>query len=171
MLRQDDERAIEDLFERLANVEQVSGPRDRDAEALIFQKLRENPAAAYYLAQTVVVQEAALREQQARIEELENKDRGFLDDIFGDDRPAPRREAQHSRQPEQQRPSPWGQQPGGFLAGAAQTALGVTGGMLLGSAISGMFGSDPAMADELDPGDELSGDLGDLGDFDIGGDF
>lgn len=182
MLRQDDERAIEDLFERLANVERVSGPRDRDAEALIFQKLRENPAAAYYLAQTVVVQEAALRDQQARIERLESKDRGFLDEIFGDDRPAPRREQQPPPQPAQQRPSPWGQpQPGGFLAGAAQTALGVTGGMLLGSAIAGMFGGGSAHAGEADLGADTSldeggldegGDFGsDWGDFDIGGEF
>ena len=28
---------------------------------------------------------------------------------------------------------------GGFLAGAAQTALGVTGGVLLGTAIAGMM--------------------------------
>lgn len=173
MLRQDDERAIEDLFERLANVARVSGARDRDAEALLFQKLRENPAAAYYMAQTVIVQEAALRDQQARIEQLEDKGRGFLDSIFGDDRPEPRRQPPSQSQ---QRQSPWGQpQPGGFLAGAAQTALGVTGGMLLGSAIVGMFGSEPAHAAEpVDQGGadtdmDVGGD--DWGGSDIGGEF
>ncbi len=52
---------------------------------------------------------------------------------------------------------PWGQQPafgnqparpagGGFLAGAAQTAMGVAGGVLLGNAIAGMFAGDTANA-------------------------
>jgi hypothetical protein len=37
---------------------------------------------------------------------------------------------------------------GGFLAGAAQTAMGVAGGVLLGSAIGSMFGGDQAKAAE-----------------------
>ena len=37
---------------------------------------------------------------------------------------------------------------GGFLAGAAQTALGVTGGVLLGNAIAGMLGGHEAKAAE-----------------------
>ncbi|SMQ65185.1 hypothetical protein SAMN06295905_1161 [Devosia lucknowensis] len=179
MLRREDEDAINDLFERLRRVEGQSGPRDADAEALIHQRLSENPAAAYYLAQTVVVQEAALREQQARIAELERSgDRGrsgFLGGIFGDDRP-------ESREPQaQRRGGPWGQpQGGGFLAGAAQTALGVTGGLLLGSAIAGIFGSTPAMAaEDTPPADEPAADDGGMdgggddwgGGFDIGGDF
>ncbi|MDR6951404.1 hypothetical protein J2X65_000752 [Ancylobacter sp. 3268] len=35
---------------------------------------------------------------------------------------------------------------GGFLAGAAQTAMGVAGGVLLGNAIAGMFGGNEAHA-------------------------
>jgi hypothetical protein len=37
---------------------------------------------------------------------------------------------------------------GGFLAGAAQTAMGVAGGVLLGNAIAGMMGGDEAQAAE-----------------------
>ena len=63
--------------------------------------------------------------------------------------------------------NPWGQQQaqgygqgqaygqptrgGGFLAGAAQTAMGVAGGVLLGNAIAGMLSGDEAQAAE-DPG-------------------
>lgn len=182
MLRPEDKRAIDDLFERLRNVEGHSGPRDADAETLIWDRLRQNPAAAYYMAQTIIVQEAALRDQQRRIEQLEEDDGGgFLESIFGDDRPSRRQQSQAPQQAERQ--SPWGRQPesGGFLAGAAQTALGVTGGMLLGSAIAGMFGT-PAGAAESGPdagpddfGDDGFGDgLGNDGlggDFDIGGEF
>lgn len=180
MLRPEDESAIEDLFERLRNVEGHSGPRDADAERLIRQRLSENPAAAYYMAQTIIVQEAALREAQQRIEALEAQasggDRGFLGGIFGNDRPSA---------PQASRRGPWGSAQdegirrqaagGGFLAGAAQTALGVTGGLLLGSAIAGMF-ADDVQAEETPPdtaADDTAMDDGgdDFGDFDVGGDF
>lgn len=186
MIRPEDERAIDDLFERLHNVERNSAPRDVDAERLIRQRLSENPAAAYYMAQTVIVQEAALREAQQRIEAAEARQNqgGFLGGIFGNDRPTTPRAPQRG---------PWGQNAedgeqydrrrstggGGFLAGAAQTALGVTGGLLLGSVLAGLFTGDanaaepevpPEPAPE-DPGlDDGGGDWGGS-DFDIGGDF
>jgi len=181
MLRQEDESAIEDLFERLRNVESQSGPRDSDAERLIHQRLNDNPSSAYFMAQTIIVQEAALREAQQRIEALEAKQGqgGFLGGIFGGDRP----ESSTARS------GPWGRTPdqgedgrqrrsgagGGFLAGAAQTAMGVTGGILLGSLLTGMFagganaGEAEAPAEPEDPGIDDGG--GDFGDFDIGGDF
>lgn len=168
MLRPEDRDAIEGLFERLANAGHTSGPRDFDAEKLIWEKLRRNPEAAYYMAQTIIVQEAALRAQQQRIAQLEEEANsgsgGFLDAIFGDDRPqqsAPRRTDPAPRHAD-----------GGFLAGAAQTALGVTGGLLLGSAISGLFGG-PAQADDTGPADtsEAGGDDWGGDGFDIGGEF
>ncbi|WP_082461164.1 DUF2076 family protein [Devosia sp. Leaf64] len=181
MLRQEDERAIEDLFERLRNVERNSAARDADAEQLIRQRLAENPTAAYFMAQTIIVQEAALREAQQKIEQLESKQSqgGFPGGIFGGDRPA---QAQTSQG------GPWGRSDdprddlrrsrgnGGFLAGAAQTALGVTGGLLLGSMLTGLFTGD-AQAGEAPPPEDApedqgyddGGDMGD--DFDVGGDF
>lgn len=187
MLRPEDERAIEDLFERLRNVEGNSGPRDAEAERLIRHRLNEHPAAAYFMAQTIIVQEAALREAQKRIEALEadnrGGDRGFLGGIFGSHRPT---------QPQEPRRGPWGARSdqddfpqrraaggGGFLAGAAQTALGVTGGVLLGSAIAGMLSGGAHAAEapaELPPEEPPAEDPGmeeggDWGDFDVGGDF
>ncbi len=169
MLRPEDKRAIEDLFERLANVEQHSGPRDFDAEKLIWENLRRHPEAAYYMAQTIIVQEAALREQQKRIEALEddveNGSGGFLESIFGDDRPQRRRaERDVARRPARE---------GGFLGGAAETALGVTGGVLLGNAIAGMFGGAAHAGENSNAGmDDAGSDDGDWGGgFDIGGEF
>ncbi|MHA6299262.1 DUF2076 domain-containing protein [Devosia sp. CAU 1758] len=173
MLSPEDERAIEDLFERLRRVERQSGPRDVEAERLIRQRLSEHPALAYYMAQTIVVQEAALRDQQARLAdveaELERSRGGFLGSIFGSDEPE--RQQQRRSGPGDRRDG------GGFLAGAAQTALGVTGGVLLGSAIAGMF-SGPAMAAEtsadMPEAPEADGEFDggdDWGGFDIGGEF
>ena len=160
MLSPEDRQAIEGLFERLAAVERRSGPRDAEAEALIRELMRRQPGAAYYLAQTVLVQETALTDARERILELER-----AADVARD------------------RPGPWDRdaappaRSGGFLAGAAQTALGVTGGLLLGSAIASLFGGS-AEAGEAEPAPEDDGGWdggddgwGDGGDFDLGGGF
>lgn len=152
MPNQQDHDIIDDLFDRVEDVARNSGPRDPQAESQIQQRLREFPPAPYYLAQTVVMQEQALRHARARIAELEG----------------------------QARPGPWetgserNQQRGsqtGFLAGAAETALGVAGGMMLFDAIGGLF-SGSAHAGETDHGDaDMSDDDFGDGGFDIGGDF
>lgn len=55
---------------------------------------------------------------------------------------------------------------GGFLAGAAQTAMGVAGGVLLGNAIAGMLSGDEAQAAEnpaADAGPEEEAPVEDVG--------
>ncbi len=149
-----DRQAIEGLFDRLATVERQAPPRDASAEAFIGQRINQQPAAPYFMAQTIVMQEAALNAAQSRIEELEHQASrqpasggGFFSSLFGGggaaSRPAPR----------QTPPQPMmgqGGGGGGFLAGAAQTAMGVAGGVLLGNAIAGMFAGDPAEAATLE---------------------
>lgn len=157
-----DRDAIEGLFDRIARVEQRSPPRDRGAEALIRAKIDERPSAPYYMAQTIIAQEKALNEAQARIEELE----GSYDPRRG------RRAA-----------GPWDYAPGfgggGFLAGAAQTAMGVAGGVLLGNMLADWLTPDEAAAQDMPSDAGFSGepaeaggidmaDAGGFGDFDIG---
>lgn len=183
---QNDRQAIEGLFGKLAQVEQQAGPVDSDADAFIRQRIVGQPAAPYYMAQTIVVQEQALGQAQQRIEELEYQlsqrpsGGGLFSGLFGSgSQPQPRRPAPppQMRGPAMGQPqaaSPWGQQAqgygqqragGGFLAGAAQTAMGVAGGVLLGNAIAGMFAgeaeaAEPApAADEQDVGAEEMGDM------------
>lgn len=198
MLSPDDRNAIEGLFEKLAEVERDGPPRDGEAEALIRRRLSEQPGASYYMAQTILVQEEALRLARQRIDELEREasrpQGGFLDGLFGDssrDRRPARQERQDWRQTTRER-GPWDRQDdnrgggGGFLAGAAQTALGVTGGILLGQMIGSVFSAGAAQASEApaDPGaaadnrqydspEDTGGDAGfdDGGGFDMGGDF
>ncbi|WP_029005957.1 DUF2076 domain-containing protein [Azorhizobium doebereinerae] len=65
-----EERALIDgLFDRMRGVE--NQPRDAEAEALIARRTSEAPHATYTLAQTVLVQEHALQQAAARIQELE----------------------------------------------------------------------------------------------------
>jgi hypothetical protein len=86
---------VADLFDRLATLEDAQ--RDPDAERVIRDGLAQAPNAVYALVQTALVQDEALRQANARIEELEgqlgfgNAQRqgggGFLDNmrdsIFG----------------------------------------------------------------------------------------
>lgn len=196
MLKPEDRDAIEGLFDRIEGVAAKSGPRDADAEALIRQRLQQATAAPYYMAQTILVQEHALQLAEQKIAELEASATrqpaggGFLGGLFGGDN-EPRR-AVPSGRPR----GPWGEREeryddrprggggGGFLAGAAQTALGVTTGVLLGSAIAGMLGgqanaaefngdqpavdqpADEPVADDQQDDFDTGGD-----DFDVGGDF
>jgi hypothetical protein len=181
MLTQDDRDAIDGLFERLAEAERRAPDRDAEAEALIRQKFSHQPAAAYYLAQTVVVQHAALEEAERKIADLEAQVGR------GGNAVSQRNRGPWDRQPEPQYGG------GGFLAGAAQTALGVAGGVLLGSMIGSIFSAGSANAaeapqDNTDNGND-AGDNGgadgldgadaggfdgggfDGGGFDMGGDF
>ena len=199
MLTPEDRQAIDGLFDKLAEVERRGAPRDADAERLIDAKIGNQPAAPYYLAQTVVVQQQALEMAEQRIQELErqaaeNRRGGLFGGLFGDEdqqRGRGRRQYRDDRGPWNQPQQSYGYGGGGFLAGAAQTALGVAGGVLLGSAIASMFGAgsaqaaeapvdDQSSADDSGSGDDVgndSGDPGDFGgdvgggDFDMGGDF
>lgn len=167
-----DQQAIETLFQKIAGVERQSPPRDREAEAFIRERVAAQPSAPYYMAQTIVVQEAALEAAQARIEELERQpSKGFFGGLFGDNRPPARSAYDRDRGARQATLQQQGG--GGFLAGAAQTAMGVAGGVLLANAIGGLFGGSEAQAgQDLQPADEpqdAGGDFGggDLGDLDL----
>jgi len=164
----EEKQAIEQLFAKLDQVERQGPPRDAEAEAYIRERIAAQPGAPYYMAQTIVMQEQALQFAQQRIAELEQQAAvrpsggGFLSGLFGGGQPPRRAPMQHAhRQPMQpgygQAASPGR---GGFLAGAAQTAMGVAGGVLLGNMVANMFGGggpvdtgpepqiEPASADE-----------------------
>lgn len=139
-----DRQAISGLFDKLAQVERQVPARDAEADRFIAEAIARQPGAPYYMAQTVVVQEHALNAAQARIAQLEaeltdarqgaTQGGGFLSGLFGGG--AARRQPAPVPQP-----MPQGAR-GGFLAGAAQTAMGVAGGMLLANAVAGMFAGD-----------------------------
>ena len=162
-MNMNDRKAIEELFEKLATVERQSPERDAEAEAFIRRQIADQPGAPYYMAQTIVVQEQALEAMNKRLAELN-----------GSPNRAPTRS--DGSVPRVHRPGAeiaGGTRGGGFLASATQTALGVAGGLLLGNAIAGMFGSgeaDTAQAAEAEKDDPQLDDADYDGGFD-GGDF
>ena len=144
-----DRQAITGLFDKLAQVERQGPARDNEAERFIADAIARQPGAPYYMAQTVVVQEHALNAAQARIEQLEadmnaarqgtSQGGGFLGGLFGGGA-APRPAAPAAQ------PMPQGAR-GGFLAGAAQTAMGVAGGVLIANAVAGMLAGNAEAAE------------------------
>jgi len=67
----EERQLITGLFDRLKGA--ANAPRDPEAEALIADAVRQQPYAAYVFAQTVIVQEEALKGAAARIQDLEVK--------------------------------------------------------------------------------------------------
>ena len=169
-----DRQAIQKLFGKMSDAARAQPHRDPEAEALIADLIARNPGAAYYLAQTVIVQEQALNAAQDHIQQLQQQQEpqqggGLLGRLFGGQpqasRPMAHRPASaaygqtrqgygqssHGYGHAPQGGSPWNSgRPaggGGFMAGAAQTAMGVAGGVLLGNALGGMFAGDASAAE------------------------
>lgn len=82
---------IDGLFDRMKSA--AGQPRDAEAEALIARRVQDVPYAPYVLAQTVLVQDHALQQAMARIQELEEQAKraaepapqptSFLGGLFG----------------------------------------------------------------------------------------
>ncbi|MET0187105.1 MAG: DUF2076 domain-containing protein [Achromobacter sp.] len=72
-MNQQDRAAIDGVFGRLSELERQGVPRDAEADKFITSRVNEQPGAAYYLAQTVVVQEQALKAAQDKITQLEQQ--------------------------------------------------------------------------------------------------
>ncbi len=140
------------LLERLKTTDgQIKDP---EAETLIRQTTAEEADAAYYLAQTVLIQDLSLHCAQNRIAELEKNlaeaktaavlPPSFLHGLLGTNQPSPVRSPSTALTPAQDAapapPAPAGWLGGDFLRAAAVTAAGVAGGALLFEGIQSMFG-------------------------------
>lgn len=166
-------QVIDDIFRKIRQAEAASLPRDAQAEQYINTRIREQPAAPYYMAQVMIIQEQALVAAQARAEELARRlaerpaGGGFLAGLFGGSGVSrasgtvdPRRISGYDPRVVPYADPRSDQGRTGFLGGAMQTAMGVAGGLLIGSALTSLFATD-APADE-----DFAGD----GDIDDGGD-
>lgn len=172
---------IDDLFEKLRQVEMRIGPRDQEAEAHIRNQLARQSAAPYYMAQTIIMQEQALAAATAHIEKMEREREtrstgpGFLAGLFGGGGAPAAGRRPHAASGDQRatptaRPDqvagPWQTGGPGFLGGAMQTAIGVAGGMMLVNALGGMFGANEGEAAEpgtADPQPDSSSEEVDFG--------
>ncbi|QXH47561.1 DUF2076 domain-containing protein [Pseudomonas xanthosomatis] len=113
----EEQTLIDGLFGRIKQAEDPAQPRDAQAQARIEEHLRQQPAAPYYMAQAILVQEAALKrldEQNKQLEEqlkqaraqqdaarpaAGNSGGGFLSGLFGGGTRSPAPEPQRSVAP------------------------------------------------------------------------
>jgi uncharacterized protein len=184
-----DRQAIEQLFGKIAQVEGQAGAPDTQAADFIRSQIARQPNAPYYMAQTIVVQEQALNAAQGRIQQLEQElasrpagGGGFLSGLFGGGQSRPQQQPSYHPHQQPMHGMPPHMAPGmggmtggmaqqrgggGFLAGAAQTAMGVAGGVLLGNMIADAFsgGDGPKAADagQAEPQQAAAEDFGDAG--------
>lgn len=160
-MQREEQELIENLFSRLKQAESQTAARDAAAEQLIKQHLQAQPGAPYYMAQAILIQEAALKKLNERVQELESRlaqqqaqqqqpksSGGFLSSLFGggSQQPQPAQQQPQWNSAPQQPPQP--QQPyasapaprgSGFLGGALQTAVGVAGGVVMADMLTSMF--------------------------------
>jgi len=67
-VNQQDQQAIDDLFQHLYQSAAQAGPRDPEAEARIQQHIQQGPPGLlYHMAQTLAGQQAALRQLRAQL--------------------------------------------------------------------------------------------------------
>jgi uncharacterized protein len=162
-----DQQAIDDLFQHLNQTAAQAGPPDAEADARIRQHIKQGPPTlVYQMAQTLVGQQAALRQLRAQVADLEQQlQRGGRPAGFA--QPGWPGGQQGYGAPYQQQPYGYQRSAGGgFLAGAGQIALGVGGGILAAEALSDLFRGDGLFGgDRGDYGDRDS-DRGDYGDRD-----
>ncbi|EJT85252.1 putative periplasmic ligand-binding sensor protein [Pseudomonas putida S11] len=67
----EEQTLIDGLFGRLKQAEDPSQPRDAQAQACIEEHVRQQPAAPYYMAQAILVQEAAIKRLDEQNKQLE----------------------------------------------------------------------------------------------------
>ncbi len=101
-MNSEEQTLIDGLFSRLQQAEAQSAPRDAQAEARIKEHLVRQPAAGYYMTQSILVQEAAIKSldeqnkdlaqqvqqlqaelQSAKAQTSAPASGGFLSSIFG----------------------------------------------------------------------------------------
>ena len=163
-----DQQAIDDLFQHLNQAATQAGPPDAEADARIRQHIKQGPPTlVYQMAQTLVGQQAALRQLRAQVADLQQAQRGgrpagFAQPGWGGGQPGYGQPGYGGYGPPYQQ-QPYGYQRsggGGFLAGAGQIALGVGGGILAAEALSDLFGGDGLFGGDRDYSDERAFDQG-----------
>lgn len=122
-MNSEEQTLIDGLFSRLQKAETDSAPRDAQAEARIKEHMTRQPAAGYYMTQSLLVQEHALqaldaqnKQQAQQIQQLQDELQraksaqpapagggGFLSSIFGgsarEPQPAPNNSGGGWREP------------------------------------------------------------------------
>ncbi len=144
-MTEQEQQLISGLAERIKN---APAPQiDRDAYDLILHTIGTRPDALYILTQTVLLQEIALSQAKAQIEELRREQGGYAGapQPSGGFLPGSYQGSSYAAQPQSPpTQSPTQSMPGGgfsgFLHNVATTAAGVIAGEIAFDSLSSLFG-------------------------------
>ena len=154
-MNSNDKRMIDQLIRQLRKMEDESAAYDQESADYIESQIRQHPSAPYYMAQLLLLQKESLANAKSEIQQLRNQDTADW-------------QSQNREPANDQGPS--------FLAGAAQAALAVGGGLLLaefvGDLLGEAFGEDSYQQFDGVTDSQFAADSGDIGEsFDLfGGD-
>jgi hypothetical protein len=127
-MTEQEQQLISGLAERIRN---APPPQvDRDADDLIRRTIGARPDALYILTQTVVIQEMALNQAKAQMEQLKQQG-SFLPEV---------QSGGYAAQPGYAPPPPSGGGFTSFLHNAATTAAGVIAGEIAFDSLASLFG-------------------------------
>ncbi|QCI18170.1 DUF2076 domain-containing protein [Buchnera aphidicola (Aphis nasturtii)] len=161
-MKDEEKKLIENLFYRLKNTELNSSERDVEANILIQDLVKKQPYSSYYMTQTILIQETAIKKLSLKVEELNKKisnlnlntttkKSSFLSNFFKKEPISPEisnnswksnQNVSGSYHPLPTSSSTISSSAGssnGFLKNALQTATGVAGGMILGNMLMNVF--------------------------------
>lgn len=166
-MKDEEKKLIENLFHRLKNTELNSSERDSEANSLIQNLVKQQPYSSYYMAQTILIQETAIKKLSLKVEELTNKisslnlnktnkKPSFLSSFFKKEPTSSETLNNDIWKKNQNIPGSYNSvsssspnfsgngnssssNSNGFLKNALQTATGVAGGMILGNMLMNIF--------------------------------
>lgn len=134
-MTQQEQQLISGLAERMRS---APAPQiDRDADDLIRRTIGTRPDALYILAQTVLLQEMALNQTKAQLEELRRQPAPGPQGGFLHSAPSEYQTPAYQQAPP---PPPSGGGLSGFLHNAATTAAGVLAGEVAFESLGALFG-------------------------------
>ncbi|QCI17013.1 DUF2076 domain-containing protein [Buchnera aphidicola (Aphis helianthi)] len=163
-MKDEEKKLIENLFHRLKNTELNSSERDDEANSLIQDLVKKQPYSPYYMTQTILIQETAIKKLSLKVEELNNtisnlnsnkviKKPSFLSSFFRKE-PISSETSNNIWGKNQNISGSYNPLPAsssaisnsnssgsnsGFIKNALQTATGVAGGMILGNMLMNVF--------------------------------
>lgn len=185
-MKDEEKNLIENLFHRLKKTELSSSERDDMADNLIQNFVIKQPHSSYYMVQTLLIQETALKKMSLQIEELQKrisilneeklkKKSSFLsnflkkdpvsqtttydnNDIWKNNRNNV--ESYNKNFPMSSTTTTSGNS--SFLKNALQTATGVAGGMILGNMLMNLFNNHSSPEEEIFDNVNQSSSISDL---------
>ncbi|WGM08869.1 DUF2076 domain-containing protein [Arsenophonus nasoniae] len=155
-MQAEEKQLIEDLFQRLKQAETPSNSLDSEANSLIQTLIKQQPESPYFMAQSIIIQEAALKRLTQQVKQLQDeviqlkkgaeiqlRKGGFLSGLIEKINPSqpvtPVTEKPQQQTPQYQQPTNISGGSSGFLSGALKTAAGVAGGVMIGNMLTNMF--------------------------------